>query len=182
MTRRWAKLASFACTALLLCGCRHLDRFDTEKGEAYCGSMVPAAFAHEGFLPDEETEALRLRLALDMDALTTTPGTISTDDADRGLCTPEPLFDQAVLRAIEEAFHDPLSSLEFGEGPEHNFLTWVDSTCQGTMIGVVSLMKNDDVELRLLKPAALPAADAGPAERPGFAQFRLRRRSGDCGF
>ena len=97
-------------------------------------------------------------------------------------CAPDPLFEAATLRAIEEAFHDPLSALQFGEGREHNFLTWVDSSCQGTMLAVVSLMKNDEVELRLLKPAPLPPPDAVPADRTGFAQFRLRRGQDDCGF
>jgi hypothetical protein len=163
-------------------GCRNLDRFDTVEGEAYCGSLVNAPFAHEGFVPEHAPPTLKIRLRLDVDDLTSRPGTISTNDADEGLCSPQPLFDEAELRAIEEALHDSLSTLEFGHGREHNFLTWVDSTCQGTMIGVVSLMKSDDVELRLLKPAPLPVENAGPEERPGFAQFRLRRRSGDCGF
>ena len=182
MKRRCARSIALLSAILLVGACRDLDRFETGSDEAYCGSMVPASFAHEGFLPDDETETLTLALQLDTDALTTTPGTISSNDAEFGLCAPAPLFDRAVVRAIEEAFHDPLSTLEFGEGREENLLVWVDSTCQGTMVGVVSLMKNDDVELRLLKPAPLPPPDAGPAERPGFSLFRFRRRSGGCGF
>jgi hypothetical protein len=165
-----------------LAACRTLDRFDTGEDEAYCGAMVSAPFAHESFLPVNAPPTLQMRLRLDTDRLTTLPGSISTDDADRGLCAPLPLFDQAPLRAIEEAFHDPISTLNFGQGREHNLLVWVDSECQGTLVGVVSLMKSDDVELRLLKPAPHAAPDADPAERPGFAQFLLRRRKGDCNF
>jgi hypothetical protein len=182
MTRRNV-LGSIGASALLLLGaCRSLDRFDTGDDEAYCGAMVSAPFAHEGFLPDNEPPALQMRLRLDAQRFTSRPGSVSTDDADRGLCAPEPLLDDAPLRAMEEAFHDALSTLQFGEGREHNLLVWLDSTCQGTLVGVVSLMKNDDVEVRLLKPAPLPPANAEPGERPGFAQFQLRRRKGDCGF
>ena len=103
------------------------------------------------------------------------PGVITTDDAARGLCSDDgrPLIDQAPLRAIEELSHDPLSLLEFGDGREHNFFGWVDSTCQGTMVAVVSLMSDDKVEVRLLKPAPLPMPDAPPERRPGFALFPL---------
>ena len=167
---------------MALAACRDLDRFDTDDNEAYCGRMVGAPFAHTGFLPDHQPPMLQLRLRLDTDALGSIPGTLSTDDADTGLCSPDPLLDETPMRAIQEAFHDPLSTLEFGDGREHNFFVWVDSSCQGTLIGVISLMKSDDVEIRLLKPASEPLPDAGPAERPGFAFFRLRRRNGDCGF
>jgi len=171
-----------ATVLLTSSACRDLDRFDTGEGEAYCGSLVNAAFAREGFLPEGAPPALEMRLRLDIDRLASRPGAVSTDDAEGGLCAPEPLFDEAPLRAIDEAFHDPLSLLEFGAGREHNLLVWVDSSCVGTMVGVVSLMKNDDVEVRLLKPALEPPAGASPAERPGFALFCLRRHQDDCGF
>jgi hypothetical protein len=69
-----------------------------------------------------------------------------------------------------------LSTLSFGEGHVHDFFAWVDSTCQGTMVAVVSLMKDNQVELRLFKPMRLPPPDAGPAETPGFAMFSLSAR------
>jgi hypothetical protein len=162
--------------------CRNLDRFDTGADEAYCGLLVSAPFAHQGFVPSSTPPTLQMRLTLDTGRLTTIPGALSTDDAADGLCAPIPLFSETPLRAMQEAMHDPLSTLEFGDGREHNFLVWVDSSCQGTMVGVVSLMKSDEVEVRLLKPAPVPAPDADPAEQPGFAQFVLRRREGDCGF
>ncbi len=170
------------CLALLSGACRDLGRFDTGGDAAYCGSMIAVPTAIRGFLPEGAPPTLQMRLRLDTNRLTTVPATVSTDDAADGLCVPEPLFREVPMRAIEETFQDALSTLEFGEGRELNLLTWADSSCQGTMVGVISLMKNDDVEVRLLKPAPLPAADAGPAERPGFAQFVLHRRKGDCGF
>ena len=81
-----------------------------------------------------------------------------------------------------------LSALTFGEGHEHDFFAWVDSTCQGTMLAVVSLMKNNYVELRLFKPAPLSPSTT-PAESPGFAVFHLNpkplhkpEKEGGCGF
>ena len=101
-----------------------------------------------------------------------------------GLCASSGtvLFDNAPLRAIPELDHDPLSTLEFGEGRDYNFFAWVDSTCQGTMLSLVSLMRNDAIEVRLLKPAAMPPAEAQAAHRPGFALFTLSRKNEGCGF
>jgi len=182
MISRALLLGLTSCALPWLAGCRDLDRFDTDQDSAYCGSLVSAPFAHTGFVAEDEPPLLRMRLRLDVDELTTVPAIVATDDAERGLCAPEPMFDDARMRAMKEAFHDPLSTLEFGQGREYNILAWVDSSCQGTMVAVISLMKNDDVEVRLLKPAPSPPRDAPPEELPGFAQFRLSRRQGDCGF
>jgi len=173
--------AVVACAAL---GCRDLSRFDTEDNEAYCGVLVRSPILQEGFLPEGAEPRLKLKMTLDTDALTSVPGVLSTDDATTGLCRDDgrPLIDQAPLRAIQELSHDPLSMLEFGDGREHNFFAWVDSTCQGTMLAVVSLMSDGKVEVRLLKPAALAPPDAPPESKPGFALFPLTRQSEGCGF
>jgi hypothetical protein len=169
--------------------------------------MVGSPAFHEGILPDGVPPALRMRMKLDIDALrertaraygsgpddtknetrpsqTVVVGRIATDDASSGLCSAAHgvLFDEAALRAIPELDHDPLSTLEFGDGRDYNFFAWADSTCQGTMLAVVSLMRNDDIEVRLLKPATLPPPEAQAADRPGFALFTLSRRDEGCGF
>ena len=173
-----------ALVALAALGCRDLSRFDTEGSEAYCGSMLRSPVFQEGFVPEGAPPALGLKFQLDTDLLSTVPGVLSTDDADSGLCKAEgrPLIDQAPLRAIEELSHDALSLLEFGDGREHNFFGWVDSTCQGTMLAVVSLMSDDNVEVRLFKPAALAPPTAPPERTPGFALFPLQRQNSGCGF
>lgn len=189
-----------------LAGCTSLDRFDTDEGAAYCGPMVGSPAFHEGILPEGVPPTLRLGMTLDVDALrertaraygaeagaqnearppaTVIVGHFTTDDASDGLCAGSGalLFDDAALRAIPELDHDPLSTLEFGEGRDYNFFGWVDSSCQGTMLAMVSLMRNDAIEVRLLKPAAMPPADAQPDRRPGFALFTLSRRDAGCGF
>jgi hypothetical protein len=170
--------------ALAGLGCRDLSRFDTEGTQAYCGSMVSSPLFQEGFLPAGVPPRLGMSLTLDADSLSSRPGELSTDDADRGLCSEDgrPLIDRAPLRAIEELSHDALSSLEFGDGREYNFFAWVDSTCQGTLLAVVSLMNDGKVEVRLLKPAALPPPDAPPDRKPGFALFTLERENDGCGY
>jgi hypothetical protein len=172
--------------ALSLClfGCRSLERFDTSGDPAYCGSILKAPLFQDGFLPDGVEPGFFLRLELDIDRLTTRPGTITSNDEVFGMCREKggALFQEAELRAIEEIFHDALSQMEFGEGHQHDFFAWVDSTCQGTMLAVVSLLTNGSVEVRLLKPAADPPPDAEPEMRPGFALFYMRRSENGCRF
>jgi hypothetical protein len=171
------RLVLAALFAPLWLGCRNIERFDTESGAGYCGYMVN--FGNNFFIPPGSRPTLALRLELDIDSLTVQPGFLTTNDTD-GFCVPAPLFDRAPLRAIPEVMNDPLSLLEFGDGREYNFFAWVDSSCQGTMVSVVSLMKNDEVEVRLLKPKPMPAPEALDKDRPGFILFRLARQDGPC--
>ncbi|MBK7580054.1 MAG: hypothetical protein IPI67_07580 [Myxococcales bacterium] len=158
-------------------GCNTIDRFDTKDGEAYCGNIVSAAFVRDGFPPD-----LRLRLTLDTDKLSTVPGTITTDDGQSGPCTPQPRLQAAELHVTEAMLHDQLSTFDFGTGRDYNFMAWVDSSCEGPMLAVVSLLKNDDVEVRLMKPPQVPTTVTTEPPAPGFALFQLTRKKGDCGF
>lgn len=177
-----------ATAGLLLCGgialgCSDLDKFQLGDDEAYCGSLVSAPLFHHGFVPDGSPPALRLRLHLDVDELTTRPGRLTSDDRDRGLCrdSKQALFEDAPLRAIPEVLHDPISTLDFGQGREHTFFAYVDSSCQGTMLAVVSLMKSEEVEVRLFKPALASADDT--ENGAGYALFYLKPRKADnCGF
>ena len=173
-----------ALLALLLGGCRSLDKFDTSGQSAFCGKIGRAELFQDGFIPDNTRPKLRLKLELDIGELATHPGTLTSDDEAIGLCSAngDPLFRNAPLRAIEQLFHDDLSQAEFGEGHQHDFFAWVDSTCQGTMVAVVSLLTNGDVEVRLMKPAADPPPNASADERPGFAKFYLEKNDEGCGF
>lgn len=176
------RLAAGLLVALAAIGCRDVDGFRTSDGEAYCGSMVSAPVFQQGLLPEGEPPLLRGRLELDVDALESFPGTFTTDDADSGLCSKAgaPLFDAAPLVAIEEVQRDALSALDFGEGRVKNLISWIDSSCAGPMLAVVSLMQSLDVELRVLKPprSAESISDALDGDaRPGFALFYLRRQA-----
>jgi hypothetical protein len=158
-------------------GCRDLSRFSTREGEAYCGKLVSAPAGAQGFLPEGEPPSVAMRLVLAAAELGSSPGRITTNDANRGYCSPRPLFDEAPLRAVSEAAHDAISQLEFGDGREYNGLYWIDSRCKGSMLGVLSLMKSEKVELRLFKPGALGTSDG---DQEGFVQFDFTRRAGGC--
>ncbi len=171
--------------ALGALGCQDVDRFALDEGETYCGSLVSAPVFHEGILPEGVPPALRLRLDLDVDHLTTRPGPLTTDDISRGLCSQEgkPLFDRAELRTISEVLHDPISTATFGSGNDQNFFAYVDSSCAATMLAIISLMADTGIEVRLFKPAPAPADDTPAGERPGFALFKLRRQAAEnCDF
>jgi len=175
--------------------CRDLDRFDTKGAAAFCGQLVGAPDFHAGFVPigkaGEPQLVLTMKLTLDTSQLSsfsagkpTQVGALTSNDSELGLCAPsrQALFESAPVRGIPQVDHDTLSTLSFGEGHDEDFFAWADSTCQGTMLGLVSLLRNGDVELRLFKPAALPVPDAPPAEQPGFALFYLKRNDKGCGF
>jgi len=183
---RASRLSLFAALALAAgstLGCRSLERYDTTGSAAYCGSLGAPTF-QEGFLPDGVPPGLAMSLKLTTANLTSQPGTLSSDDAATGFCSGEgrALFEEAPLRAIPEMFHDSLSQLEFGEGHVQDFFAWVDSSCQGTMLAVVSLLTNGAVEMRLMKPAALPPPNAGADQKPGFALFYMDKSDTGCGF
>jgi hypothetical protein len=160
--------AGIGALGVTLAGCRSLDRFDTGDDGAFCGSIIDSSFTRRGFEP-----GLAMRLTLDTDALHDNPGTLSTNDVE-GLCAPRPSFDGAKLHVTPELFADPLSLLEFGSTRDHNFVAWVDSTCQGSAFAVISLMHTGEVEVRLLR-RGLTANDETPGD---FAVFQLERT--DC--
>ena len=92
---------------------------------------------------------------------------------------------EAYDRIDENRFHrvadDPLSTFDFGTGRDHNFFAWAQSSCQGQFLVVVSLMKDDDVEVRLMAPPGPINPQTGaPFERPQFAVFLLNRQKDDC--
>ena len=176
--------------AVCLVGCRNLDSFNSKPGEAYCGSIGSPLF-QDGFVKENSMPRLELALILDVSQLSSVPSADANDgsfvpvgfllsqegDPNTALCGDQALFENAPLRAIPQVDRDVLSTLTFGEGHDRDFFAWVDSSCQGTMLAIVSLLKNSQVELRLFKPARLPAPEAKATERPGFAVFHLNPKS-----
>ena len=168
--------AAALLASLLALSCHDLESFDTKDGQAYCGSVGLADF-QDGFVPTGEEPDLALALTLDTSKLTSEPGSLRSNNTATSLCQNprQALFQDAPLRAIPAVDRDVLSALSFGEGHEHDFFVWVDSSCQGTLLGVVSLLKNDQVELRLFKPARLTTPDAPAGLRAGFAVFHMTK-------
>jgi hypothetical protein len=134
---------------ILTFSCTDISRFDTGKRDAYCGTIVGASFVREGF---ERTEQAELRITTS--ELATEPGQLSTH-RDTNVCDGESRFVNAPLRPPTKLESDALSQLEFGQGSELNFMSWVSSTCKGTYLAVISLMHDDSVELRLLQDGSL---------------------------
>lgn len=164
-------------------GCDDVDRFTTAPGESYCGSITLAGEFRMGLSP-----LVQMRLKLDASAIdgADPPGTIATFEAADGESLERRLFVDAKLRPIPPMIQDPLSQLEFGESREKNRIFAVSpaDTEAESMIAVVSLRSDDQVEVRLLRAGAVDPAGAAVPEgrRPIFGVFPLARQDGDCGF
>jgi hypothetical protein len=126
-------------------------------------------------------------MTLDTDHLQDAPGYVWTTDG---------LFTKTPLRPIPQIWHDPLSTMSFGDGRVQN-LVYVGTPVSAAedVVAVVSLMSSGRVEVRLLRGA--PQADAGAAgtsadagadagvastsaSPPLFAVFSLDRRDVPC--
>lgn len=160
------------CSALGAAGCKDISRFSTAPGELYCGTIVGASFVRRGF-----AEGVGIRMTFDADHLSDAPGKLSTSD---GLLTDTP------MRPLPELSQDPLSTFNFGEGRDRNFLYAVDPVdpAKGPTVSViVSLLHDGDAEVRLIRGA--PGSDGGAAidGAPLFGVFTpLARTSQPCSF
>lgn len=168
-------------------GCRSLDRFDTQRGEAYCGSLVGRVHISTGFDDarwDGKDDQPTLGLTLSTGELfkpNGVPAIVTTNDSAFGPCAPNmPLFKQAKVRTIEKALGDRLSAMQLGEDHDEDVVTIIDSSCSGSMVAILSLIQNGDIELRLLRPAANSSSAALDAER--FGLFVLKKSKKGCGF
>ena len=166
-------MAALVAVAAMV-GCRDLSGFSTTNGDTYQGAVVGAGFVLAGIVPDT-----KLCLTIDTDHLQDTPGAISTDDH---------MFGKTPMRPIPQLWHDPLSTLSFGEGRVKNLVYVSTSSARSDVFVVVSLMQSGDVEVRLLRSA--PNLVTGPPDGGGsappqnnlFAVFSLQRQEGACSF
>jgi hypothetical protein len=184
VSRSFAALIAVPVVIVGAVACRDISRFST-AGDSYDGAVVKAGFVRAGV--DEDVRAC---VTLDTDHLQDTPGRISTSDG---------RLHAEALRPIPQLWHDPLSTLSFGEGRDKN-LVYVASPTVGSSDGgtdpggdvmvVLSLMSNGDVEVRLLRGA--PPASDGTTDDAGapatgaatnlFAVFQLSRQGGPCSY
>lgn len=185
---------TFGWTVSILAGigCHSSDRFDTRTGEMYCGSLVGQSAISTGFeelgwegTSNKPTLALTLKTA-EFYKRDGVPAVMTSNDAAFGPCKPtHALFEQAKVRTLGAALGDRLSSMRLNDDHEEDLVTYVDSTCSGSMVGILSLVKNGDVEVRLLRPAPSPAtSDPALAEtdKARFGLFLLSKSKTDCGF
>ena len=162
------------CTllGLLACGCRDTAGFSTGSGH-YEGTVVSGSFVRSGI-----ADGTRACITLDADHLQDAPGTISTSEG---------RFHATPLRPIPQIWHDPLSTLSFGEGRTKNliYVATADPGDSGDSGGDVmmflSLMQTGSIEVRLLRGAPdADGSDAGAADI--FAIFDLVTTPGPCPF
>jgi len=155
-----------ACVVVLLAACRDVSRFSS-RGDRFEGSVVTGSFVRAGVGPD-----VKMCLTLDTDRLQDAPGAISSSDG-RFKATP--------LRPIPQIWHDPLSTLRFGDGRLQNLVYVAEPAGEVDVLVVLSLMQSEHVEVRVLRSA--PRTDAGSSEPPAlFAIFDLERQGGPCSF
>jgi hypothetical protein len=128
-------------------GCEPLVPAGAPDAGRYCGRIVPDGALRSGF-----ADNLELALSLDWNQLATTPGRLSSADADNGPCAPEPSFQDAPLSTSNALAADALSGLTFGSSHTQNFIAHVPAQCGPGALAVVTLLENETVELRLLRP------------------------------
>ena len=178
-----AALPVFLCAAVAV-ACDDVERFSTEPGKAYCGAITLGSSFRMGLSP-------RVQMRLRFDAAQIdgpeSPGTLSTYEAGTGDQPERRLLDDAELRPMPAMAHDPLSRLEFGDGRERNAIYAVspgDPEAE-SMLAIVSLRADEQVEVRLLRAGSKVAGDGTPppeGRRAIFGIFTLSRQKGDCGF
>ncbi len=156
-------LALLAGAALL--ACNDPTRFSSD-GDHFEGAVVGS-----GFVRSNVADGTRLCLTLDATKLQDGPGTLTTSDG---------RFKDAPLRPIPQAWHDPISTMSFGEGREKNLVYAVSPEASvdasGDVFAVVSLLSSGAIEVRLLR-----SAPGGPSGSQAiFGVFSLQRTPGAC--
>lgn len=185
----------FQCLLAALIGssCRSVDRFDTHDDEAYCGRLLgqddlslgfeAASWTGSGEQATITIEALRTAQLFDQNGKV---ALLTTHDANYGPCSAElqPLFARAPIRTIGKAQGDRLANLQISEDHEGDYVTFVDSSCSGSMVAILSLIQDGTLELRLLRPAPAKDLDASvpatPDNTPRFGLFQLTKQKQGC--
>lgn len=167
---------AFCAACTFVAGCRDVSKFSS-KNDRYEGAITNGSFVRSGV-----SEDVKMCLTLDTDRLQDAPGTLRTSDG---------RFNGATLRPIPQLWHDPLSTLTFGDGRIQNLLYAVSPVvgdagpeeAQDVFV-VLSLMQSNRIEARLLRGAPQSDAGATPAGVASavFAVFHLEREPGACSF
>ncbi len=149
---------TLALSLAVAVGCADEDAFTTTAGECFRGGIIGADFVRTGF----STE-VRATLTLDVRAMTSGIG-----EAGR-LWTSDRTFEGEVVDQMSQITNDTISLLQFPGGRIRNYLAHARAEDGTPVMLVISLMENDSVELRIIRP---PSGDAsGPHAL--FGVFRL---------
>lgn len=152
---------------LFLCACRDVSTYSSGTG-SYEGAVVQGSFVRTANVE----RSARMCLTFDADHLQDGPGALTTTDG---------RFTHTPLRPIPQIWHDPLSTLGFGEGRAQNLV--YAATPNGETVDVLvvlSLMKSGKIEARLLRGAPRETDAGAPGAAPIFAVFTLDKRNEAC--
>lgn len=144
-------------------GCQELSSYKN-NGDHYEGLITQGTFVRTGF-----GDSVRMCLTLDTDKLQQEPGELRTSDGS---------FKKGSLRAVPQAFHDPVSTLQFGQGREKNYMYFTQIADGTEALAILSLMKNGDIEVRVMRGAP----GGGNTSAQLFGVFPLKREPGACSF
>ena len=147
---------------LALVACNDVTSY-SNNGDHYEGQVVQGAYVRAGIEAD-----IRMYLTFDGANFQTSPGSITTEGG---------MFHGSVLRPIPQSWNDPISLMSFGESRVKTMVYAVTPTAsnQADVLAVVSLMKDQSIEVRLIRSAP---GRAMPGEEPVFGVFQLVRKPG----
>ncbi|MCP4675881.1 MAG: hypothetical protein GY854_10315 [Deltaproteobacteria bacterium] len=155
-------LLILAALAAAVAACTNIGDFSTDENECYEGQIVEVQYVRSKTL-DAETV---MTMTLDSNALGQGDegATITTDDG---------TFNGSKVSQMEQLTHDSLSMLQFPGGRVRNYLAYARPTRGSPATIVISLMENDEVEVRVMRPDF----DANDNEDSSlFGVFRLVRK------
>jgi hypothetical protein len=174
LVRRTAAVIALASLAIASASCRDLSSFST-SGDSFQGPVQQGDFVRAGI--DGTVSAC---LTLDTSHLQDTPGFFSTSDG---------RFAAVAMRPIPQIWHDPLSTLSFGEGRLKNLVYVATATTPfpdgngNDVLLVVSLMQSGDIEVRMIRGAPGLAVDGGASTGGNlFGIFNLQRQKVPCSY
>ncbi|MDD5306611.1 MAG: hypothetical protein PHU25_04750 [Deltaproteobacteria bacterium] len=143
---------------LLVAACTNVGDYSTSLGECYSGSIIDATFVRDGF-----GTGVKMSLTLDVDAL-------GRGARDAGhLVTSDGTFQDARLSQMDTLEHDTLSLLQFPGGRVRNYLAYATPAEGPAALVVVSLMEDETMEVRVMRPKD----EQDAASKPLFGVFKL---------
>ncbi len=145
-------LKLFVVWGVLSQACTNIGDFSTGAGECYEGVVVSDLSVRRGIEPD-----VRMVLTIDVDALTR-GNDLATEPLDQlaqpaaRISTSDGQFEQTPVAQMLQLPHDSLSLFQFPGGRVRNYLAYAVTNTGALVTVIVSLMENDEVEVRVLRP------------------------------
>ena len=147
---------------LLLFACNDVSTY-SNTNDHYEGQIVQGPYIRAGLGAD-----VTMYLTFDGAHFQDSPGSITTNDG---------RFRGGALRPIPQEWHDTISLMSFGDGRVKSMIYAVAPARpeEADALAVVSLMKDESIEVRLVRSAP---GRTMPGDEPIFGVFRLERKPG----